>query len=257
MPLNIKINKCVNYIVWSSVEPEVRERARDLNNRFIGMVGEMQRALQESDPGSLVSILRLPDFEFTYMPCKIIKSLEAAANSKIFFSQLSKFWDHFNYYPLEKLINGSNCCHDLKERMKCYVREMDHFRRHTDIKVYCKAVPQPEKKVPKGFREEKWKKEGLRTLHDVEVFRRKIAWKLRLRECLVFCKNIGLGSVIITLWIPLCEENSSEGVVADEVVEDSDSDDNEEFSVAPRPYSLISSVSSVVTKHVFDPFVSS
>lgn len=237
----------------------MRERALDFSTRFFDMVGDIKRALWESkdDPISIVGTLHISGGEFAPMPLAILKSLEEAANMKRLLFKLDGYWDPFNYYPLAKIImtRPSDGYDDLKKRMKCYVREMDQFRRHTYIEVYCKAFlsQTSRNKVPKGFKEKKWKKEDLRTLHDVEMFRREIACKHKLEECLVFCKHIGLGSVIITLWIPLCEENGNEVVE----VEDGDVDENQDSSVALRPYSLISSVSSVVTKYVFDPFVSS
>lgn len=239
--------------------PEVRQRAHDFYTRFITMVGEMERALKKSgdDQKRIVRILGITDSKFITMPHAIFNSLEAAATMDALLSKLGGYWDHFNYYPLEKIIMGIKGCHDLKEHMKCYVREMDHFRRHTEIKVYCEAIEGKNtyiEDVPEGFKKEEWREKNLKTLDDVETFRRRKAYEYRLHECLVFCKHIGLGSTIITLWIPLCEENDNEEVVE---AEDSDVDENQESSVAPRPYSLISSVSSVVTKYVFDPFVSS
>ena len=239
----------------------MREKAHDFYTRFIGMVGEMDCALQKSgdNPKSIVRILRISDFDFTRMPSTIFNSLERAAKLDDLLSKLDGYWDHFNYYPLEKIIMAIKGCHDLKERMKLYVREMDHFRRHTEIKVYCEAITDDNsdiEDVPEGFKKEEWREKTLKTLDDVERFRRRKANEYRLHECLVFCKHIGLGSgsVFITLWIPLCEETENEEVIE---AEDGDVGENQDSSVAPRPYSLISSVSSVVTKYVFDPFVSS
>ena len=202
------------------VEGEVIERAEYLNICFREMVTDTQDALHESkaDPRRIINILQLPDSKFTYTPREFFDSLTAAADVIGLFFKLGKYWDHFNYYLLEKFImasgvetlfgGNSRICYGLKDRMKQYVEEIKHFRRHTTIKVYCKAITQPDcKRLPKGFRKlVKKSKSNLKTLQDVELFRQEVAREYKLFECLVFLKKLKIGSIIITLWIPICVE---------------------------------------------------
>lgn len=236
------------------VEVEVKEKAGYLNTCFCEMVTDTQDALDESkvDPRKVVNILRLKDAQFTPTPPKLFNALKAAADILDLFAELDDYWDHFNYYLLERLIMGSRTeklfasglkevYHDLKKRMKQYLGEIEHFRTHTSIKVYCNAITQPKQDVPKDFFEEiKECKSNLKTLQHVEEFRLEIARDYKLCECLVFCKNLKIGSIIITLWIPIHAELPIE-------VEMSVISDEEGSSVDPFQYSDESQVNKKIT----------
>ena len=225
---------------------EIIDRADYLNSCFRGMVTDTQDALHESkvDPRRIVNILQLPDSKFTYTPREFFDSLKAAADVIDLFSTLAPYWNHLNYYLLEKFIMASGverlfgdnlkAFRDLKDRMKRYVEEIEHFRRRTAIKVYCEAIPPPpsSEKPPKGFKKlVKKSKSNLKTLQDVELFRQEVAREYKLLDCLVFLKKLKIGSVIITLWIPICAE--LEDVLSKEEVVSDDDEDNEGSSVDP------------------------
>ena len=224
----------------------VKERVDDFNICFKRMVRDTQKALHKSKahPKEIVSVLLLADAEFQnrYEKSGFFDSLLVAADVLDLFIELNKHWDHFNYYLLQQLIaepgidelvadNFKATSHDLKSRMKRYAGEMAHFRRHTAVEIYCKAVIQPKQEVPEGFKQ-LIEERDLKTLQDVEEFRREVAYQYKLFECLVFWKNIVLGSVIITLWIPIDAKLVS---VLPEVF--SGEDDNEGSPVDPLPRS--------------------
>lgn len=196
---------------------EVEERASYLNSTFNAMVTDAQDALDDSraNPRRIVNILHRHDAHFTYVPHDFFDSLTAAADILDLFYKLDKYWDHFNYHLLERLIlqpsterlfahNFKGVYHNLKDRMIAYKKEMEYFRKHTLIKVYLDAVPHPKPKdVPADFKE-LIKKREFETLQDVEEFRQEVAYEYKMCDFLVFMKKIEAGSVIITLWIPKC-----------------------------------------------------
>ena len=95
-------------------------------------------------------------------------------------------------------------CINLQKRMKDYAVEMEAFRRRTSVEIYHKVILQPKRPVPPEFVEvvKEHKLSNMKTLHDVEMFRREFAYEHKLRNCLVFLKYINKGSVLITLWVP-------------------------------------------------------
>ena len=181
---------------------------------------DTQDALDASgaNPRRIVSIIRKHDAQFSYVPREFFDSLNAAADVLDLFDKLDDYWDHFNYHLLERLIllpstkrlfadNVKNIYDELRDRMNMYIEEMEYFRKHTAVDVYCNAVIHPEpKSVPADF-EERIEKCDFKTLQDVEEFRQRVAYEYKLREFLVFLKKIEKGSVIITLWIPKCAKS--------------------------------------------------
>lgn len=203
------------HVICSLVETDVRNGVNILHSHFNEMVMLAHDALHASnaDPRMIVNFIRLPDVDFNYIPNELWDPLTRAADVIGLFFELNNYWDHFNYQLFEKLINAPGferlfssllrtLCDVLRNGMQHYVREMEHFRNRTAIEVYCKAVPQRRVEVPAGFRELKCELSDVKTLQDIEVFRREKAYKYRMSECLVFWKNIMKGSIIITLWIP-------------------------------------------------------
>ena len=142
-----------------------------------------------------------------------LDTLNKAADVVDLFTTLNKYWDHFNYHLLERLIMAPRIekyicnkeCIKLQEAMREYVRDMDVFRRRATLGVYCRVFVKEKEEVPKDFIESvtkhEWSEEN--TLQDVEDFRQKVAKKYQLLMCLVFFKNILFGSVHVTWWIPI------------------------------------------------------
>ena len=204
---------------YHTTEEEIKEGVEYFNTLFNDMVTDAENALDKSEtnPRKVVNILRLPDAEFQsrYEGKEFFDSLKAADNIIDLFGELNDYWDHFNYYLLDQLIGKraiekivASCfkgvCIDLQNRMKRYVVEMEAFRRRTAVEIYHRVIPQPKRVVPTDFVEvvKECKSSDMKTLHDVEMFRREFAHKCKLYEWLVFLKYIDIGSVLITLWIP-------------------------------------------------------
>ena len=215
---------------------------------------DTQDALDDSkaSPKKVINILLLSDTEFSnrYEHGGFLDTLKAAADILDLFAVLNRYWDHFNYHLLEQLLTAprierlfadKSLCQELQEYMKRYVEEMVDFRKRTAIDVYCKAVNQPIVPVPDGFKRlvNKIERTEMKTLQHVEEFRQKVAYEYKLHQCLVFLENIGLGSVVITLWVPqsvvLVDPLSEVGVFKDD-------GDNEGTSVDPFPLETESQV---------------
>ena len=189
--------------------------AQYLNVSFNEMVTDTQDALDDSgaNPRKIVNILLQHDAQFSYVPSEFFDSLNTAADILDLFAKLAVYWDHFNYYLLEKLIllpstkrlfaeNLKKVYDDLRQRITVYGEQMEYFRKHTSIEVYCKAIRhRAPKDVPANFKE-LIKECNLNTLQEVEEFRQEKAYEYRLCKFLVLWKEIKIGSVIITLWIP-------------------------------------------------------
>ena len=219
------------------------------------MVFDTKTALQKSkvEPREVVTLLQLPDAEFQSC-CEdddFFDWLNAAADVVDLFYKLNRHaWDHFNYYLLEQLIGEGaienivashfkEMCINLQNRMKRYAVEMEAFRKCTTVEIYHKVIPQPKQEVPDEFVKvvKKCKSSDMKTLHDVEMFRREFAYMYKLRKCLVFLKYIDIGSVLITLWIPKSLHPSPELEVF------IGEDDDEDSSVDPSYFSAESQVS--------------
>ena len=200
------------------IEEEVKNAAHELHEIFYDMVSCTENALQSSkaDPRSLVNLIHHRDVHFTPLPKKFSKSLEGAPDVIGLFSKFNDFWDPFNYFILERLLlqratrqlfneDLVRVYDELHECMLQYKTHMEYFRKHTEVKVYCSSVliHNEKKKVPDGFKELVQKRD-LKTLEDVEKFRKEVASKYKLSKCLVFLKKIVYGSVILTFWIPIC-----------------------------------------------------
>ena len=237
----------------------------NFNSHFNDMVTDTQNALDKSraDPRKVVNILRLPNAEFQsrYEGKEFFDSLKAAADVIDLFGELNDHWDHFNYYLLEQLIGKraiekivaicfKELCTDLQNRMKRYTVEMQAFRRRTSVEIYYKVIPQPRREVPNNFVEvvKECKSSDMKTLHDVEKFRREFAHKCKLYEWLVFLKYIGMGSVLITLWIPKSVS------LPPELEMFIGEDDNEGSSVDPTPFNGDSQVNKRTCAGIWNQF---
>ena len=174
----------------------------------------------ETNPSKVVFFLTMPDayHKTSKEHMMFLDTLNAATNMLDLFITLNKYWDHFNYHLLKKLITApridthmnTNECQRLQAAMKKYIEEMDAFRRQTHIDVCCKIFVNHEEKVLEGFTEvvTEHKLTEMKTLQDIEDYRQRLAQQYNLQECLVFMKNVRPGSVVITWWIP-CEAADS------------------------------------------------
>ena len=181
------------------------------------MTFDTRNALKKKNvpPEDVIFLLSMPDayLETRDEHLPFLDTLNKAANVVDLFTTLNKYWDHFNYHLLERLIMAprieklidENECVKLQKAMKKYIQDMDVFRRQATIGAYCKVFVKEKKEVPKDFKEvvtkHEWSEDN--TLQDVEDFRQQVAKQYQLHVCLVFFKNILIGSVNITWWIPI------------------------------------------------------
>ena len=183
------------------IEKEVKEGVEVLNTTFNEMVTCAQDTLHESkvDPRKIVNIIRRPDAQFSYVPREFFDSLNAAADVLDLFAKLDDYWDHFNYHLLERLIllpstkrlfadNLKKIYDELNDRMSRYIVEMEYFRKHTTIDVYCNAVKHPELKSVPADLKRIFGKCNFKTLQNVEEFRQEFACKYKLQDIVMFWK---------------------------------------------------------------------
>ena len=198
-------------------EEEVKRFANWLNETFNEMVDHVQNALDDSGatPKRIVNIIHRHDENFSYVSGGFFDALRTAAEITDLFFELDKYWNYLNYFLLERLLlrpatKRLFASHlipvydDLHEKMLHYKAEMEYFRKHTDVEVYCTVVIKhmpKHQEIPPGFKELVHEKD-LRTLEDVEKFRQELAYEYKLVDCLVFLKRIVCGCVILTFWIP-------------------------------------------------------
>ena len=216
--------------------------AKQLTETFNDMVGEMQNGLEDSnaDPRRVVNIIHRRDAHFRYLPDEVFMPLRKAPDVIDLFFELDKYWDMFNYFLLEHLLQpatrklfASGLMHvydKLRERMDKYKKDMEYFRKHTDVTVYCSRVLKGGRssEVPSTYKELVVKKD-FKTLEEVEIYRQELAAEYKLVDFLVFLKKIEKGSVILTFWIPKCATVS--GLELD--ISESGGGNNEGSSVDP------------------------
>ncbi|CAI8024858.1 Putative ankyrin repeat protein L93 [Geodia barretti] len=201
------------------------------------------QALEDSnaDPRKVVNVIHRHDAHFSYVPGGFFRSLREAKDVTDLFFELDEYWDPFNYFLLERLFlrpatrdlfagHLKHVYDNLRECMVNYKKDIEYFRKHTDVTVYCSCVLKGKRssEVPSTFRELVEKKD-FKTLEDVEIFRQELAAQYKLVDFLVFLKKIEKGSVILTFWIPKCATVS--GLELD--VSESDGGNNEGSSVDP------------------------
>lgn len=193
---------------------EIKRKADHFSDRFNDLASDVQDALEGVNPKKIIIFLSQSDSSLTtqFEHENFLKDLKPEDVFDLFL-RLARYWDHFNYHLLEKLVKNihrtgisKDKSAELKGAMEQYVKEMAEFRQDTAVDVYCDAVIPQEVEVPNDFQEIITKHEidvgNLRTLQDVENFRKKIAYMFKLNDCLVFIKKYAKGSIILTWWIP-------------------------------------------------------
>lgn len=186
-------------------------------NRFRNLVYDTS---EELTGGTEVSLQRLR-YDLTLLPLKIkadhmayikenLSKLKKAEDVTDLFMLLNTYWDHFNYTLLEVLVDlhGSD---DLKQRMKSYVSDLEHFWRQTkvtDFINFCKksnyklkqwSVPE----APLNFAELKCvinKPVTECTLYEVEGIRCQFSQGFHLQDFALVLFEIGESSLVIT-WL--------------------------------------------------------
>ena len=138
------------------------------------------------------------------------KSLSESSNPWELFWKLNFYWNYLSCDLLEHLIEELALKHDecfqtVAGEMAVYKKDLEQFRKHTTLELFCKADPRtPNKYHPPGFREMvvnfDWP--PIKTLEDVEKFRRRYAGRYNLHTCAMMLSTIRPGSFTITWFIP-------------------------------------------------------
>ena len=216
------MNHYVHVVVMhagTEAEEHIKMQLKDFCHRFGEMVIDVQHAFEQNEvsPKRVIFILKLPDLHFITRNehMEFLDSLSVGGDILDLFNDLNKYWDHLNYYLLDKLISAPRiemliACAKIRQKlqddMKKYKKDVEHFRECTTLEIYCKVViRQKNIEVPPKFMQLVSIHEQLNaksTLQDVEKFRLSFAHKHQLQDCLMFFKTILFGCVEITWIVP-------------------------------------------------------
>ena len=138
------------------------------------------------------------------------KVLHDSKNNWELFSLLNFYWNYLAYDLLDQLIKElcqKNKAFDaVRGEMEDYKRDIQKFREHTALEIFCQADPNTlEDDPPPGFRTVAIKfnwSNGV-TLEKVEKFRKRFARKYNLQKCAMMLNSIRPGSFTVTWFVPV------------------------------------------------------
>ena len=138
------------------------------------------------------------------------KVLHDSKNNWELFSLLNFYWNNLAYDLLDQLIEElcqKNKAFDaVRGEMEDYKRDIQRFREHTALEIFCQAVPNTlEDDPPPGFRtvSSKFNWSNGVTLEKVEKFRKRFARKYNLQQCAMMLNSIRPGSFTVTWFVPV------------------------------------------------------
>ena len=149
-----------------------------------------------------------------------IQKLSQCPNHWMLFGELNYYWNYLSYHLLDHLIEEvsrtyhllteeENVEHpqsltDVKRQMNLYKTDLKEFRKRTPLKLFCQVERVNVQDPPPGFRkmviEFDWP--DTTTLEDVEIFRKQYVRHYNLRECALMLNSIGIGTFIVTWFVP-------------------------------------------------------
>ena len=193
---------------------DVRNAIRSLRRMFKYLKEEVSEQLELSDVNiedirDVVTDLPPPikeqyehfimEHAATFVECQCISML---------FIQLNSKWDYLHFDILEHII--SECDSSLDEVVMTYLgayrKEIKDFMTYTTLKKFCTADKTSDRSIepPQNFvmvvTNHLWGEPTY--LYQVDEFRRTFAYKYNLRDCAVSLVCLGLGSVVITMFVP-------------------------------------------------------
>ena len=137
------------------------------------------------------------------------KSLNESSNHWELFGKLNLYWNYLIYDLLENLVEELTLEHEwfqtVAGEMTVYKKDLEEFRRHTTLALFCEADPHTlNEDPPPGFRKlvVKFDWTETTTLEDVEKFRRQYASSYNLHTCAMMLNSIKKGSFTVTWFIP-------------------------------------------------------
>ena len=119
------------------------------------------------------------------------------------FGTLNSHWDYLAYHLLDHLIREFSI-RNMKGEMEEYKLDLKRFRRATLLRLFCQAQRGKRFRPPAEFSEMvvEFDWPDTVTLEVVEDFRGEYASYYSLRECAMMLASLGIGSFLITWFIP-------------------------------------------------------
>ena len=132
-----------------------------------------------------------------------IANLYHASDHSELFGILSCYWNYLSYQLLEYLI-AEFSLEAVKGQMEIYKQDLQQFRMHIPLKLFCQSQRRRQVDPPPGFRkavvEHHWP--DTVTLEVVESFRQEYVCQYNLHKCAMMLANLEIGSFIITWFVP-------------------------------------------------------
>ena len=137
------------------------------------------------------------------------KSLNESSNHWELFGKLNFYWNYLSHDLLEHLVEELASKHNWFQKvsgeMAVYKKDLEEFRKHTTLVLFCKADPRTlDEDPPPHFREMvvKFDWTETATLENLEEFRRRCVSSYNLQTCVMMLNSIKIGSFTVTWFIP-------------------------------------------------------
>ena len=191
----------------------VVEGSSELEQRFFSVVTHVQVYFCDKETESnkflgnfRITLINLPlSRKFKHMHFLKEKKvlIKGAQDVSEIFEILSPYWNHVDYDLLEHIVLefGEK---EIKLEVERYISDLIEFEKGTSIQSYVEATS-GDRKIPPEFCEiiiKLDRKPSECTLYDIRRFKESVACRSSLSAYSVYLKNVGTGSVEITLAVP-------------------------------------------------------
>ena len=191
----------------------VVEGSSELEQRFFSVVTHVQVYFCDKETESnkflgnfRITLINLPlSRKFKHMHFLKEKKvlIKGAQDVSEIFEILSPYWNHVDYGLLEHIVLefGEK---EIKLEVERYISDLIEFEKGTSIQSYVEATS-GDRKIPPEFCEiiiKLDRKPSECTLYDIRRFKESVACRSSLSAYSVYLKNVGTGSVEITLAVP-------------------------------------------------------
>ena len=200
------------FTVYTSVN-EIKAAIGTFEDRFKALKRKTRKGLVELGPLASVRVVveRLTDLRAddlddhkVFLQSNIQVMFRADDHLELF-GTLNFHWDYLAYHLLDHLIREFSIT-EVKVEMEKYTTDLQRFRRATPLRLFCDAQTR-KRKPPVEFEEVTvefvWRiKNCTITLEVVEDFRKEYAYQYKLRDYAMILHYIGIGSFIVTWFVP-------------------------------------------------------
>ena len=137
------------------------------------------------------------------------KVLFASESYLQLFSLLNLYWNYLSPdlldQLLEELCKKESSFKTISEEMGRYKSDLQKFRQHTTLKLFCQADTSTECDPPPEFRRIVVKHDwpDTVTLEDVEKFRRRYSQTYNLQRCAMMLHSVRPGTFTVTWFVPV------------------------------------------------------